>query len=224
MEVWSAVKLSLWVAILAVGISIGPAIAVGYLLARKRFPGRTLVELLIHLPLVLPPVVLGYLLLLLLGRNGLIGPWLEAIGVRVVFTWVGAVIAAAVVGFPLMARACRIAFAAIDPRLPQAARTLGASPWRAFITVSLPLAARGILAGMVLGYARALSEFGATIMLAGNIPGQTQTIPLAIYAATHRIDGDAIALRLVVIAIGLAAAALLVSDWLDQRQDHHAAV
>jgi len=224
MDIWPAIRLSLWVSVLAVAIALGPAIAVGYILARKRFPGRTLVELLVHLPLVLPPVVLGYLLLIVLGRNGVIGRWLELVGIRVVFTWVGAVLAAAVVGFPLMARSCRIAFAAVDPRLAMAARTLGASRWRAFLTVSLPLAARGILAGTVLGYARALSEFGATIMLAGNIPGQTQTIPLAIYAATHRVDGDAIALRLVVVSIALAAVALLISEWLDRRQDHHAAV
>jgi molybdate transport system permease protein len=223
-DLWSAVRLSLVVALLAVFLALGPAIAMGYLLARRRFPGRVLVELLVNLPLFLPPVVIGYLLLLLLGRQGPVGRWLEWAGLRVVFSWTGAVIAAAVVSFPLMVRACRIAFAAVDPRLPFVARTLGASRLRAFLTITLPLAGRGVLAGAVLGYARALSEFGATILLAGNIPGQTQTIPLAIYAATHQVDGEGVAWRLVVIAIGLAAGALILADWLDARQERHAPV
>jgi molybdate transport system permease protein len=218
---WIAIRLSLIVSGVAVACALPLAIACGYGLARVTFRGKWLVEVLLNLPLVLPPVVVGYLLLLVLGRRGWLGRWLDLWGMRISFTWAGAALAAAVVAFPLMARACRIAFAGVDVRYELAARTLGAGRWEAFRRVALPLARRGVLAAAVLGFARSLSEFGATIMLAGNIPGATRTIPLAIYSAAQRVDGDASATRLVCVSVVLAAAALGTCEWLEHRRDGH---
>ena len=215
---WQAVKLSLLTGSLAVLISLPPAIAVAYLLARWESRGRFLLETLVNLPLVLPPVVTGFLLLTLFGRRGPVGAALEqTLGIRIAFTWRGAVLAGAVLGFPLMVRAIRISFQGVSPRLEAAARGLGAGWWRAFFTVSLPLASRGVIAGSVLAFARALGEFGATIMLAGNIVGQTQTIPLAIYSAAQRPDGAQESWRLVIVSIVIASGALLVSEILERR-------
>ena len=214
----SALQLSLLVGCCAVAISLPLATALGYALARWRGPGRWLVELVVNLPLVLPPVVTGYLLLVVFGRQGPLGAPLERyLGFRLVFSWHGAVLAGAVLGFPLMVRAIRLAFSAVDPRLEAAARTLGAGRWRTFRTISLPLAARGVIAGAALAFVRALGEFGATIMLAGNIPGQTQTIPLAIYSMTQRPGGMVESYRLVCLSILLACGALLISEFLERR-------
>src|SRR5207302_3200480 len=178
---WRAVGLSVRVALLAVMISLPFGIALGWLLARKSFRGKTLVETLVNLPLVLPPVVTGLLLLYLLGRRGWVGAWLHgAFGVGIAFTWGAAVMAVAVMGFPLMVRAVRLAFQGLDPRLYQAARSLGAGPWDAFFTVSLPLARSGVIAGVILAFARGLGEFGATLMFAGSSP-QTRTLPIQVF-------------------------------------------
>ncbi len=218
------VGLTLWVAVTAVGIGLPPAVVGGYLLARWRHPARWVVETVVNLPLVIPPVVTGYLLLVVFGRGGLLGGWLESLGLRIAFDWKGAVLAAAVVSFPLMVRATRIAFAGVDQRLEAAARSLGAGPLDTFLTVSLPLAWRGIVSGGVLGFARSLGEFGATIMIAGNIPGVTRTIPLAIYSEVQRPGGLAGAGVLVGLSIGLAAVALAVSEWLERRERRDAPV
>ena len=217
-EEGSAVLLSLKVAGVAVLAMLLPGIACGWLLARRRFPGRSLLDAAIHLPLVLPPVVVGYLLLLSLGRRGWLGGWLhEHFGLDLAFTWKAAAIASAVMGFPLLVRAVRIAIEAIDPRLEAAAATLGAGPVRIFCTVTLPLALPGLLAGTVLAFARSLGEFGATIMVAGNIEGVTRTIPLAIFSEVQTPGGDASAMRLVVIAVIVSFVALLVSELLSRR-------
>jgi molybdate transport system permease protein len=214
----SALQLSLLVGSVAVIVSMPWAIALGYGLARWQGRGRWLIEVLVNLPLVLPPVVTGYLLLLLCGRRGWIGePFERYFGLRFVFTWYGAVIAAAVLGFPLMVRAIRLAFEGVDTRLEAAARTLGAGRWTTFRTISLPLAFRGVIAGGVLAFARALGEFGATIMLAGNIPGHTQTIPLAVYSLSQQPGGMTASYRLVCLSIVLACGALLVSEVLERR-------
>jgi molybdate transport system permease protein len=215
---WAAVGLSLGVASLATLVSLPFGIALGYLLARYEFRGRSLVEVLLSLPLVLPPVVTGYLLLVLFGRRGWIGSGLLAwFGVSIVFAWPGAVLASAVMAFPLMVRAIRLAFASVDERLEQAARTLGASPVRVFLAISLPLAKRGVLAGAALAFARSLGEFGATILIAGNIPFQTQTLPLAIYALVNEPDGIERSSRLVVVAILLAFLTVALAEWLDRQ-------
>ena len=217
-EEWDAFALSARVAVCAVAVSLPFGIAAGYLFARRAFPGKWLIETAVNLPLVLPPVVTGYVLLLLFGRNGPIGAFLEqAFGLRIVFTWVAAALAAGVVGFPLMVRAIRLAFEGVDPRLEAAARSLGAGGLTAFFTVSLPLAFRGVAAGSMLAFARSLGEFGATIMIAGNIPGQTQTIPLAVYSFAQRPGGLEESWRLIVLSVLLAATALIVSEWLDRR-------
>lgn len=217
-EEWDAFSLSVRVAVCAVLLSLPFGIAVGYLFARRSFPGKSLVETAVYLPLVLPPVVTGYILLVLFGRNGPIGAFLEeAFGIRIMFTWLAAALAAAVVGFPLMVRAIRLAFEGVDPRLEAAARSLGASRIAAFFTVSLPLAFRGVAAGSVLAFARSLGEFGATIMVAGNIPGQTQTIPLAVYSFAQRPGGLETGWRLIALSVILAALALMISEWLDRR-------
>jgi molybdate transport system permease protein len=219
---WHALRLSLQVAVVAVAVSLPVAVLLGYALARWRFPGRTLVELLINLPLVLPPVVTGFILLVLFGQQGPLGKLLDRVfGFRLTFTWLGAVLASAVVSFPLMVRAIRLAFQGVDPRLEIAARSLGASPLWAFATVALPLARRGVIAGAILAFARSLSEFGATIMVAGNIAGKTQTIPLAIYSLASRPGGVEQSWRLVGLSILLAAGALIVSEWLERRQARH---
>ncbi len=213
-----ALRLSLRVAGWSVAASLPFGIAAAWLLARKSFPGKTVLDGLIHLPLVLPPVVVGYGLLLLLGRNGPIGRWLDAgFGITLAFTWQGAAIAAAVMAFPLMVRAIRLSLESLDRGLEQAAATLGASPLRVFATVTLPLAAPGLVVGCVLAFARSLGEFGATIMLAGNIAGQTRTLPLAIYTEVQTPGGEAAALRLTLLSVGLALAALLASEIIARR-------
>jgi molybdate transport system permease protein len=215
---WSALRLSLVVATCAVAASLPFAVAAGYALARGTWRGKWLVETLLNLPLVLPPVVTGYGLLVLLGRNGLVGAWLHgSLGLRVAFTTLGAVVAAGVVSFPLMLRAIRLAFDHVDPRLEGAARSLGAGRLAVFFTVSLPLAARGVLMGAVLAFGRSLGEFGATIMLAGNIPGETRTIPLAVFSLAQRPGGVAASWRLVALSVLLAALALGLSEWLQRR-------
>lgn len=221
-EEWSALRLSLQVAVVAVLVTLPPGMALGYFLARRQFPGKWIVELLVNLPLVLPPVVTGYLLLIAFSTRGPLGQFLEQLfGVRVVFTWVGAVVAASVMSFPLLVRAIRLAMQSVDPRLEQAARSLGAGWWRTFATVLLPLSARGVLAGCVLAFARSLGEFGATIMVAANIAGQTQTIPLAIYSEASRPGGLEESWRLVALSVLLAAAALAASEWLERRQSRY---
>lgn len=210
----SALALSLKVAFGCALVTAIPGVFVGWLLARRRFPGKTVVDALVHLPLVLPPVVTGYLLLLLFGRRGWLG---ETLGLEVAFTWKAAVLASAVVGFPLMVRAVRLSVELVDARCEEAAATLGASPWRVWLTVTLPLALPGVLTGLVLSFARSLGEFGATIVFAGNIAGETRTLPLALYTYAQVPGGDAPALRLMGIALALSFAALLASEWLARR-------
>ena len=213
-----AFALSLRVSVVSVVCSLPLGLATAWLLARVRFPGRTVVDAIVHLPLVVPPVVVGYALLVLLGRRGPIGGWLyDVFGVSIAFTWKGAAIAAAVMAFPLMVRAMRLSLEAVDRRLEAAARTLGASPARVFATVTLPLMAPGILAGTILAFARALGEFGATITFVSNIPGETQTMPLALYTLVQTPDGEVGAARLAIIAALLAIAALMASEWLARR-------
>lgn len=217
---WSALGLSLQVALMSVCASLPAGIAIGYVLARGRFAGRWFLELLVNLPLVLPPVVTGYLLLVCFSTRGPVGLFLEQrLGIRITFTWLGAVLAAAVVSFPLMVRAIQLGFQGVDPRLEMAARSLGAGRVRAFLTVALPLAGPGVIAGSVLAFARSLSEFGATIMVAGNIAGQTRTIPLAIYSLSNRPGGIDESWRLVGLSIVLACLALAGSGWLERRQN-----
>lgn len=217
-EETTAILLSLKVAAWSVAASLPCAIAVGYLLARRDFPGKTLFDALVHLPLVLPPVVIGFVLLLLFGRNGPLGAALDRwFGIVIAFRWTGAALAAAIMGFPLMVRAIRLSVVAIDRRLEIAARTLGASPVRVFLTITLPLALPGIVTGALLSFARSLGEFGATITFVSNIPGETQTLPLAIYGATQVPGGDLQALRLSLVAALLAIAALAASEWLTRR-------
>lgn len=213
-----ALLLSLQVSLAAVVASLPFGVAAAWLLARKRFRGKILIDSLIHLPLVVPPVVVGYLLLLLLGRRGVLGAWLyESFGVTVAFTWKGAAIAAAVMSFPLMVRAIRLSIESIDRRIELAARTLGASPFRVFWTITIPLTLPGILTGSVLAFARALGEFGATITFVANIPGETRTLPLAIYTLTQSPGQEWPAARLVILSIVLALAALAFSEYLARR-------
>lgn len=215
---WEAVRLSLMVAATAVAVSLLPGIALGWLLARRTFRGKVLVETLVNLTLVLPPVVTGYLLLALLGRRGWLGSWLDsAVGWQVAFTWWAAAVASAALGFPLMVRAIRLAVQGVDPRLEEAARSLGAPPLDTFLTVTLPQARNGIIAGAVLAFARSLGEFGATITFAGNIPGETRTLPLAVFTQLNRADGGGSVARLAIVAVLLAFAALGVSEWLERR-------
>ncbi len=211
---WTAVALSLRVALVATLVALPPGIAVAYVLARKSFVGKTVVDALVHLPLVLPPVVTGYLLLISFGRKGPVGAFLyETVGIVFSFRWTGAALASGVMGFPLLVRAIRLSFEAVDRRLEDAASTLGAGGAMIFATVTLPLALPGVIAGMVMCFAKALGEFGATITFVSNIPGETQTIAAAIYSLTQTPSGDAAALRLVVVAIALSFAALLASEW-----------
>lgn len=212
-EDWFAVRLSLLVASTAVAASTPLAICIAWLLARFSFRGKLLLEVLLHLPLVLPPVVTGYLLLLLFGRYGWIGSWLDTIaGIHLIFDWKGATLASAVVSFPLLVRPIRLAFEQQDSQLTAAARSLGASPWDAFYSISLPLARPAIVAGMVLAFARSLGEFGATIMIAGNIPGVSQTLSLRIYQLLESPQGTTAAWRLILVSIALAIAALVISE------------
>jgi molybdate transport system permease protein len=212
---WEAIRLSLLVSFWGVGASLPLAVAVAMVLARVRFPGKSLFDAIVHLPLVLPPVVVGYFLLLVLGRKGPLGAWLEStFGVVVAFRWTGAAIAAAVMGFPLMVRAIRLSIEAIDRRIESAAATLGASPGWVFASVTLPLMLPGIITGVLLSFARSLGEFGATITFVSNIPGETRTLPIAIYTYTQVPGGDLQALRLSAVAVALSLGALLVSELL----------
>ncbi len=213
-----ALALSFRVAVWAALVSLPLAVAMAWLLARKEFWGKLIVDGLVHLPLVIPPVVVGYVLLVVLGRNGIIGGWLyDTLGVSFAFNWKGAAVAAGVMGFPLFVRSVRLSIEAIDARLETAARTLGASAWKTFLTISLPLMAPGILAGLVLSFARALSEFGATITFVANIPGQTRTLPIAIYSVLQTPGGEAAALRMVILSTGLAIVALAASEFMVRR-------
>jgi molybdate transport system permease protein len=215
---WLALRLSFQVGVCAVVASLPVATLVGYLLARWQSRGKWMLELAVNLPLVLPPVVTGFLLLTLFAPDGPVGGALEKwFGVRIVLSWIGAAVAAAVVSFPLMVRAIRLSFQSVDPRLEMAARSLGAGRLDSFFSVTLPLARSGVLAGCVLAFARSLGEFGATIMLAGNIVGETQTVPLAIFSDWNRFGAGAAVWRLVGISILLAAAALVASEWLERR-------
>ncbi|CAI1180085.1 Molybdenum transport system permease protein modB [Serratia fonticola] len=212
---WQAVELSLKVSSLAVICSLPLGILMAWILVRCNFPGKSLLDSIVHLPLVLPPVVVGYLLLIAMGRRGFIGEWLyNWFGFSFSFSWRGAALASAVVAFPLMVRAIRMSLEAVDIRLEQAARTLGANPWRVFFTITLPLSLPGVIVGVVLAFARSLGEFGATITFVSNIPGETRTIPLAMYTLIETPGAEAAAARLCVIAIVLALAALMVSEWL----------
>ncbi|QDV25508.1 molybdate ABC transporter permease subunit [Aureliella helgolandensis] len=223
-EQWEAIRLSLLVASFAVAGCLPLGIALGWVLARKQFFGKNLLETLVNLPLVLPPVVTGYLLLISFGRNGPVGSLLERwLGMRLVFDWKGAALAAAVVSFPLMVRAIRTGFSTVDRRLEQTARTLGASPLDCFFSISLPLALHGILAGCVLAFARSLGEFGATIMIAGNIPGETRTIPLQIYNQLESPGGIQQCTGLVLFSVLISAVALWVGGWLERRSARHLA-
>jgi molybdate transport system permease protein len=215
---WIAVQLSLRIAVVATLAALPFGIAVAWLLARKDFWGKALLDGVVHLPLVLPPVVTGYLLLLSFGRKGLIGGFLEDhFGIVFSFRWTGAALACGVMGFPLLVRAIRLSFEAIDRRLEAAASTLGADQLRTFLTITLPLALPGIIAGMVLCFAKALGEFGATITFVSNIPGETQTISAAIYTFMQVPGGEGAAGRLVIVAIIIALAALVASEWLARR-------
>ena len=215
---WTAILLSLRVAVIATLVATPFGIALAWLLARYDFWGKSVLDALVHLPLVLPPVVTGYLLLLTFGRRGLVGAWLaENLGIVFAFRWTGAALACGVMSFPLLVRPIRLSIEAIDRRLEQASSTLGAAPWQVFATVTLPLALPGILAGMVLGFAKAIGEFGATITFVSNIPGETQTISSAIYSLIQTPDGDTAAARLVLISIVIAMGALIASEWFARR-------
>ena len=214
----TAIALSLKVAAVASLASLPFGIALGWLLARKRFPGKLLVDALVHLPLVLPPVVVGYLLLVGFGAQGMFGKPLAALGIDFAFRWTGAALASAIMGFPLMVRAIRLSIEAVDRRLEQAAATLGANPWRVFATTTLPLALPGIVAGTVLAFAKALGEFGATITFVSSIPGETQTLSSAIYGLMQVPGGEAGIWRLGAVAVAISLGALLLSEWLVGRQ------
>jgi len=215
---WEALSLSLKVATWATAASLPLGVLVAWVLARRRFPGHGILNGVVHLPLVLPPVVVGYVLLIVLGRGGALGGWLyETFGLSLAFTWKGAAVAAAVMAFPLMVRAMRLSLEAVDPGLEQAARTLGAAPLRVFFTVTLPLMLPGVVTGSVLAFARALGEFGATITFVSNIPGETRTLPLALYNFTQVPDGENSALRLAVLAVIVALIALIASEALARR-------
>lgn len=216
-EDWQAVHLSLRVALAGTFAILPLAVATGWLLARAQFRGKVVLDALVHLPLVLPPVVTGYALLLLFGRRGIFGAMLAEVGIVFSFRWTGAALAAAIMGFPLMVRAIRLSIEAIDPRLEQAANTLGGRPLYVFATVTLPLAWPGILAGAVLCFAKALGEFGATITFVSAIPGETRTIPAAIYGYVQTPGADDGAWRLSLVAVAISIAALALSEWLSRR-------
>lgn len=214
-----ALLLSIRVSFWAVAASLPLGVLCGFVLARFSFPGKTLFDGLLHLPLVTPPVVVGYLLLVAFGRNGFIGSWLaEVFNITLVFTWQGAALASAVMAFPLMVRAIRLSIEAVDRRLEAAAATLGAHPARVFFTVTLPLSIPGVISGVVLGFARSLGEFGATITFASNIPGATRTLPLALYTLLQVPGGEAPAMRLAVISLLISIIALVVAEFLSHRQ------
>lgn len=214
---WALIELTFRVAIVATLINIPICLGVSWLLVKTRMPGRFFVDVLVSLPLALPPIAIGFFLLLLLGRNGPIGGAARFLfDVDIVFTWGAAVAAAAVVSLPLMARAMMVAMSGVDARLEMSARSLGAGPWRVFFTITAPLAYRGIIAGILLGFVRAVSEFGATITVAGNFAGKTQTLPVALYQAIL-IRDDTLAFQLVAVAIAIAVATLIVHNWLLAR-------
>jgi molybdate transport system permease protein len=215
---WEVILLSLRVGLVAVLATLPPAFALAWLLARREFPGKLLLDALVHLPLVIPPVVTGWLLLLAFGREGPVGALLyDWFGVTLVFRWSGAALAAAVMALPLMVRAMRLSIEMVDRRLVEAARSLGAGRWRAFLTVALPLSVPGVIAACVLGFARSLGEFGATITFAANIPGETRTIPLAIYTLLQQPGGEAAVTRLALVSVALSLVALVASEWLVRR-------
>jgi molybdate transport system permease protein len=215
---WEIVALSLRVSAAAIAAALPVAFGLAWLLARGRFPGKVLLDALVHLPLVLPPVVTGWMLLLAFGNNGPAGRFFaEWLGVTFMFRWTGAALAAAIMALPLMVRAMRLSIEAVDRRLEAAARTLGAGPWRTFFTVTLPLTLPGVLAGLVLGFARSIGEFGATITFVSNIPGETQTLPLAIYAGLQMPGGESAVMRLAIISVLLSLAALVASEALARR-------
>lgn len=217
-EEWTIIGLSLRISLVAVFVMLPFAFALAWILARWRFPGKLLLDALVHLPLVVPPVVTGWLLLLLFGAQGPMGRWLESwFGVTLLFRWTGAALAAAIMAVPLMVRAMRLSIEAIDIRLEQAARTLGASDTRTFLTISLPLARPGLLAGAILAFARCMGEFGATITFVSNIPGETQTLPIAIYAAMQVPGGEALVTRLALISLALSLSALIAAELLARR-------
>lgn len=213
-----AVKLSLWVSCWAVVTSLPLGILTAWILARLQFPGKALLDSLIHLPLVLPPVVIGYLLLVLFGRRGVVGAWLyHTFGITFAFNWKGAALAAAVMAFPLLVRAVRLSLEGVDRGLEAAARTLGAGPIRVFFTITLPLMIPGIMAGVILSFARSLGEFGATITFVSNIQGETRTLPLALYTLTQVPGGEGGAMRLCIISVVLGMVALMASEFQARR-------
>lgn len=218
---WGILFLSLKVSGVAIAAVLPLAFALAWVLARWRFPGKVLLDALVHLPLVLPPVVTGWLLLLAFGTNAPLGRFFEeTIGLTFIFRWTGAALAAAVMALPLMVRAMRLSLETVDRRLESAARTLGAGPWHTFLTVTLPLATPGILAALVLGFARSVGEFGATITFASNIPGETQTLPLAIYSALQLPGSELQIARLAGLSVLLSVGALVLSEWLARRSGH----
>ena len=213
-----ALTLSVKVATFCTLLICIPAVAVAWLLAKKAFIGKSLLDGLVHIPLILPPVVPGFLLLILLGSQGLIGKWLhETFGITIAFTWMGAVIASAVMAFPLMVRSTRQAISQVDSKLEIAAQSLGASPIKVFFSVTLPLAIPGMITGLILAFSRSLGEFGATITFVGNIEGETRTLPLAIYSYTQTPDGDFAAMRLVILSVLIAFAAIVFSNYLERK-------
>ncbi|MDQ2762216.1 MAG: molybdate ABC transporter permease subunit [Pseudomonadota bacterium] len=217
-EEWGIVALTLQVGGVALLVTLPVAFGLAWALARGRFPGKVLLDAAVHLPLVVPPVVTGWLLLLAFAPSGPIGAFLQDwFGVSVLFRWTGAAIASGIMALPLMVRAMRLSIEAVDRRMESAAATLGAGKWRVFATITLPLSTPGILAGAVLGFARSIGEFGATITFVSNVPGQTQTLPLAIYSALQRPDGEAMVLRLAAISVALSLAALIASELLARR-------
>ena len=217
-EEWAAVRLSLLVAVTATSASLPVGIAIAYVLARGRFWGKSLLDTVVHLPLILPPVVTGYLLLILFGKHGPIGAFLaNNFDIVFAFRWTGAALACAVMGFPLMVRAIRLSIEAVDTRLESAAGTLGANPLWVFATITLPLCLPGVIAGAILAFAKAMGEFGATITFVSNIPGETQTLPSAIYTFTQVPGGDAGAMRLTLVSVAISMAALLGSELLARR-------
>ena len=217
-DYWPIIALSIKVSAVAVGAMLPIAFALAWILARWRFPGRMLLDALVYLPLVVPPVVTGWLLLLLFGANGPIGRWLaDWFGITLLFRWTGAALAAGIMAMPLMVRAIRLSIEAVDRRLEGAARTLGAGPVRVFLTISLPLSLPGVLAGGILGFARSIGEFGATITFVSDIPGETRTLPIAIYAALQAPGAEAVVTRLAIASILLSLTALLLSEVLARR-------
>jgi len=219
---WEVIALSLKVSLVAITAMLPIAFGLAWVLARTRIPGKLLLDALVHLPLVLPPVVTGWLLLLAFGAQGPVGRLLgEWLGVSLMFRWTGAALAAAIMALPLMVRAMRLSIESVDTRLESAARTLGATPWHAFWTVTVPLALPGLLAGAVLGFARSIGEFGATITFVSNIPGETRTLPLAIYTALQIPGGESAVTRLALISVALSLGALAISELLTRREERH---